>query len=145
MSQVYVRLLAVLATGGFAACGGGDDEPTRVGEADGLATYEVESSGFSIGVPADWQAVDADEAFEKETLEAMREADPELAPILDAIAAPDSPIRLVAVDPDADDGFATNVNVVVETSSRRHAPAVLRCVDCTARELRHHRVRRGTD
>jgi hypothetical protein len=115
MSQVYVRLLAVLvAAAAFAACGGGDDEPTRIGESDGLATYEVESSGFSIGVPTAWQAVNADEAFTEETLDSMREADPELAPFIDAIAAPDSPIKLVAIDPDAEEGFATNLNVVVE-------------------------------
>ena len=74
---VLLSLLALLA------CGGGDDEPERVSDGGDLATYEVESSGFSIGVPSDWTVLSADEAFDEEMLDSIRENDPELAPIVD--------------------------------------------------------------
>ena len=95
------------------ACGGSEDEPERVADEGGLATYEVESFGFSIGVPSEWTTVSADEAFSEETLDSIREADPELGPLLDQIGEADSPIKLIAIDPAPDDGFAANLNVVV--------------------------------
>jgi len=89
MGQVYARALAVLVVAGaLVACGGGgDDGAEKVGETDGLATYEVESSGFSVGIPAGWRTVSADEVYTEERLDEIREADPELGPVLDAIAA----------------------------------------------------------
>jgi hypothetical protein len=114
MSPVYSRVLGVLLVVlAVTGCGGSDDEPRKVAEEAGLTTYEVASSGFSIGVPSDWRAVSADEALDEETLDAIREADPELGPFIDQIGAADSPIKLVAVDPDVENGFATNLNVVV--------------------------------
>jgi hypothetical protein len=115
MQQVYARVLAVLVlAGALVACGGNGDGPQKVGETGGLATYEVESSGFSIGVPTDWRVLTADEVFSDEALDSMRDADPKLEPILDAMSAPDSPFKLIAADPSPDDDFATNLNVVVE-------------------------------
>ena len=35
----------------LAGCGGGDNDPEKVGETGGLTSYEVAASGFSIGVP----------------------------------------------------------------------------------------------
>jgi hypothetical protein len=119
MGSVYSRVIAVLLVLlALAACGGGDDEPAaeqpeKTGESGGLATYEVASFGFSIGVPSDWTALSADEALDDEVLDAIRENDPELAPIVDQIGREDSPIKLFALAPEPDDGFTTNLNVVV--------------------------------
>ena len=44
----------------------------------------------------------------------IRQHRPRMQPILDAMSDADSPFKLVAADPDVDDGFATNLNVVVE-------------------------------
>lgn len=97
------------------ACGGGAaEEPQRVGESGGLATYEVSGAGFSVGVSPDWQTVSVDDAFTESQLEAMKEADPALAPYLDALGGPDSYVKLLALDPDIEAGFATNLNVIVE-------------------------------
>jgi hypothetical protein len=46
-------------------------------------------------------------------LDAIRENDPELAPIVDQIGTEDSPIKLFAFAPEPDEGFTTNLNVVV--------------------------------
>jgi hypothetical protein len=114
MSSVYARGLAVLLVLlAIAACGGGDDEPEQIADEGGLATYEVASFDFSIGVPSDWRVLSADEALDDEVLDSIRESDPELAPVLDQIGAENSPIKLFALAPQPDDGFTTNLNVVV--------------------------------
>jgi hypothetical protein len=114
MRSVYARVFALpLVVLALTACGGGDDEPEQIAEEDGLTTYEVASSGFSIGVPSDWRALSADEALDDEVLDEIRESDPELAPLMDQIGAENSPIKLFALAPVADDGFTANLNVVV--------------------------------
>jgi hypothetical protein len=114
MASVYARALALLlALLALSACGGGDESPEQIADEEGLATYEVASSNFSIGVPSDWQVLSADEALDDETLDEIRERDPRLAPLLDQIASEDSPVKLFGVAPAAEDGFTTNLNVVV--------------------------------
>jgi hypothetical protein len=114
MSSVYARGLALLlALLALAACGGDDDAPEQVADEGGLATYEVAAFDFSIGVPSDWTVLSADEALDEEVLDAIREKDPELAPIVEQIGTEDSPIKLFGLAPEPDDGFTTNVNVVV--------------------------------
>lgn len=85
-----------------------------MGESGGLARYEVEGAGFSVGVPAGWQTVSADDAFTEARLEEMKEANPDLAPFFDALAGSDSLVKLLALDPRVENGFATNLNVIVE-------------------------------
>jgi hypothetical protein len=96
-----------------AACGGDEDAPEQIADEGGLATYEVASFDFSIGVPSDWKVVSADEVLDDEVLDSIRENNPELAPIVDQIGTEDSPIKLFALAPEPDDGFTTNLNVVV--------------------------------
>jgi hypothetical protein len=113
---VVLALVVALAALLLPACGGGDaaEEPQKIGVSGGLATYEVSGAGFSVAVPPDWQTVSADDAFTKSQLETMKEADPALAPYLDALGGSDSFVKLLALDPDIEVGFATNLNVVVE-------------------------------
>jgi hypothetical protein len=118
MARRRLLLLAVtVAAAVLPACGGGDDaaeEPRKIEEGGDLATYEVRSAGFSVGVPNDWRTASADETFTEDEIREMKSEDPEFAPLLDALEGPDSPIRLVAYDPEVEDGFATNLNVLVE-------------------------------
>jgi hypothetical protein len=94
------------------ACGGGDDEPRRKGEAGGLTIYEVRSQSFSIGVPGHWRTLTADEALPPEARKELVDENPHLAPVMDAVFSEDGPIKLFAFDPAIWKGFATNVNVV---------------------------------
>ena len=113
-SRVVVLVVAVLA---LAACGGGSggggDEPRNAGEADGLTLYEVRSHGFTIGVPGAWKVLSAED-LDKTTLEQLARENPEFAPYFKAVSDPRSPLKLVAVDPEVRDDFATNVNVAVQ-------------------------------
>lgn len=116
MPRGRIALVVALAALLLPACGGGDaaEEPQKIGESGGLATYQVSGAGFSVAVPPDWQTVSVDDAFTEGQLEAMKEADPELAPYLDALEGSDSFVKLLALDPDIERGFATNLNVIVE-------------------------------
>lgn len=112
-ARLFALLLVLLALG---ACGGGDDDEggEKVGEAGGLAQFEVESGGFTIGVPEGWETASADDVFDEGTLDRMREETPDLAPYLDALSGEDSVIKFIAFDPENSEDFTTNLNVVVE-------------------------------
>jgi hypothetical protein len=106
-------LAACLALAG--GCGGSDDDadqPRQVGESGGLEVYEVSSQGFSIGVPPEWRVISVDEALPEADREELARDNPELAPLFEAIVSGDQPIKLFAFDPEVEDRFATNVNVL---------------------------------
>lgn len=97
---------ALLATAlALSACGGSGEPASE--------THRVPEHGFSLSVPADWKTVKAGDALAAEEVEEFREANPEVASYLDLVSGPDSPIEFLALDPDAEDGFAANLNVVV--------------------------------
>lgn len=99
-----------------AACGGGDggeeEQPRQVGESAGLEVYEVSSQGFSIGVPPEWRVISVDEALPEDVREELSRDNPELAPMLEAVVSGEQPVKLFAFDPEVEDRFATNVNVL---------------------------------
>ena len=108
------RLVALLACAALAACGGSNEEdrPRQVGQSAGLEVYGVASQGFSIGVPPDWRVISVDEALPEGEREQLSRENPDFAPLLEAISSGEQPIKLFAFDPDVQDAFATNVNVV---------------------------------
>jgi hypothetical protein len=117
-SRVVALLLVLLA---FAGCGGDDDQPEaetdrpqQTGETDGMAAYDVASGGFTISVPENWKAANIDEILDEDALEELRAEDPELARQVEQVAQPGSPVKFLALDPDIQDDFATNANVLVE-------------------------------
>ena len=102
-------LLALVVAG----CGGSDgDEPRKTGEKGDFAVYEVAGSGFEIGLPRSWKAISGDELFDEASVDEFRKDNPDLAPFVEVLAQPDSPVKLFAADPELRQGFATNVNVV---------------------------------
>lgn len=113
-ARVLACLAGVLLAVGCGGDGGSEaEQPKKTGTVGDLATYEVSSAGFTIGVPRDWDAVSADEIFSGETLDDFIEENPDFEAYREALSSPDSPFKFIAVDPDVQDDFATNVNVVV--------------------------------
>ena len=93
---------------------GRSPQPQQTGEAEGFAAYEVPSGGFTISIPEEWKATSIDEVLDEGALEELREEDPALADQVERFAQPGSPVKFVRLDLDAQDDFATNVNVYVE-------------------------------
>lgn len=91
-----------------AGCGGGEDEPRKTAEAAGFATYEVESAGFALAVPADWRPFSG-EALNSADFRRLEEENPELG----STETGSDVFEFVAVDPVRTDGLATSVNVLV--------------------------------
>jgi hypothetical protein len=75
-------------------------------------TLRVADVKLSFAVPRSWISVDARNVAGAAGKELRRE-NPELAAILDQLARPGSPVRLMAFDPATAGGFVSNVNVVV--------------------------------
>lgn len=119
----FVRVLVVLAGLAVAvAIGTGrvtrgpeNEAPQKRETVAGFTTYAVPSAGFSIAVPESWQTFTAGEVFqEDEGLEQIARENPDVAPYLDALTDPRSPMKLIAIDPRVRGAFATNVNVIAQ-------------------------------
>jgi hypothetical protein len=80
--------------------------------ADSLKVETVESAGFSIGVPKGWKAIDSDTA--SSAAEKAAAKNPALQQVFNAMKQTGTRIRLAAGDPKTTEGFATNMNVVLE-------------------------------
>ena len=101
----------------LAACGGGSDstDESFSKRDDGAFTvYELSDPGFSLGVPKSWTTITRDELRETGAVERFTRDNPAVAPMLEGVLQPDSPMKFVALAPSADQGFVTNVNVVVQ-------------------------------
>jgi len=81
----------------------------------GFVVHAVKSQRFSIAVPKAWRAIDASTALTGSAIEQFQRENPAVASAVQALAQPDSPMKLLAVDPVPRAGFATNVNVLVTT------------------------------
>jgi hypothetical protein len=127
LRRALLPLLAVLA---FAGCGGGGEETTRHAVA-----------GFSLAVPSDWEAVKAGQALSSEKAEEFRRDNPEIERYIDAVSGPDSPVKFLAFDPDVEEDFATNVNVVVITLGEELS--LTEWALAAKREIRALETRRG--
>jgi hypothetical protein len=106
----------------FAAGCGGDEgarsdtavETRAAGPAvpAGFTVRHVKRQGFSIALPKSWRSIDGRQAVGG-GLGDFKKANPQLAAGLDALARPNSPLKLLAVDPSDTGDFTTNVNVLV--------------------------------
>jgi hypothetical protein len=100
---------------GVSACGGddGSDSPSSERDVGALTIYELEP-GFSLGVPTSWTAITRDELRDTGAVERFSKDNPAVAPVLDGVLRSGSPMKFIALDPAAKQGFVTNVNVVVQ-------------------------------
>jgi hypothetical protein len=115
---VRVFLTATLAAAVLAGCGSAprpNEPPQRVGTIAGFTRYSVPSAGFSLAVPKSWRAMTADQAFgpRRKALDQLINENTDIAQFRDIFERPDTPIKLVAVHPEADTGRATSLNVLV--------------------------------
>lgn len=129
----------------LAGCGGNgdgngdaDDAPapaaTTTAESGDLEVYEVESAGFALGVPSSWDAASVDDFRESGALDEAASENPALAPYLEALQQPNSPMKFLAGDPEIREDFATNVNVIVE-----EIPATISAEDYQSANVSHIR------
>jgi hypothetical protein len=116
---LLLLLLAGCGGGGGGSTGAAPDPSASGGETEGggadLQTIEVESAGFELGVPASWKGLSGDDFSKSDALEEFSRENPSLAPYLSALQGGDSPMKLLAADPELESGFATNVNVLLQT------------------------------
>jgi hypothetical protein len=80
-----------------------------------LERYTVPGVGFSIGVPSGWKAFDYRQVATSALVSRLERENPTLARLFAAIRDPRSGVRFFAADTHATQGFATNLNLVVET------------------------------
>lgn len=93
---------------------GDTDAADTSGSAGDLQTIEVESAGFSLGIPSSWKGISGDDFAKSGVLEEFGKENPSLAPYLNALQADNSPMKLLAADPELENNFATNVNVLIQ-------------------------------
>ncbi|CAN5218278.1 hypothetical protein BH18ACT12_BH18ACT12_24040 [soil metagenome] len=120
-----MRRAAVLALGLAllgAGCGGKEasETGTRVeteaagaNAPAGFTVRLVKEQGFSLALPKAWQSLDAHEALNSEAMRRFRKINPAVSVQIQALARPNSPIKLLAVGPADRDRFVTNLNVLV--------------------------------
>jgi hypothetical protein len=111
---LLAALLVVLSACGGGGDGGEEEEPQAAGTTAGFTTYEVDAAGFSVAVPSSWRTVRVQDIVDEEFMNELLRENPELEPLAEAMAGPDSIIKLFAADPAVVEGFATNLNVIVE-------------------------------
>jgi hypothetical protein len=108
-SSLLVAIVCAIVAGGC-----GSEDAVSTGETEGgFTTYTVESSGFSLGVPRAWDAVSADDVTDSEELDALVDANPELAPFVEQLRSAKSPIKFVAGARDLELGSIPSVSVSV--------------------------------
>jgi hypothetical protein len=87
-------------------CGGGGSEPSASGK---WTRHDIRDSNASVALPAEWKAL---EDFDEQTISDFMKENEEFAPYVEPLLRNDV-FKLVALDPDIEEAFATNLNVIV--------------------------------
>lgn len=87
-------------------CGGGGSEPSASGE---WTRHDIRDSNASVSVPAEWKVLDD---FDPQTISEFTKENENFAPYVDPLVRNDV-FKLFALDPDIEEAFATNLNVVI--------------------------------
>jgi hypothetical protein len=94
--------LVALVTG----CGGSGDEPKASGE---WARHDIRDSSASIAVPVEWKVL---QDFDTQAISDFTKKNEKFAPYVEPLIETDA-FKLFALDPDIEEEFATNLNVIV--------------------------------
>jgi hypothetical protein len=78
-----------------------------------LRTHSIPGYGISVGLPSSWKTINYRDILKPGVLQTLARDNPDLAGSFAAMAQPNSPVKFFAYDPQAVNGFATNVNLVV--------------------------------
>jgi hypothetical protein len=115
--RAFVGLAAVFL---LASCGGaaGNEKARKVSSQGGASTYEIRSAHVSVAVPRDWETLTADQAVSGGAWDAFVADNPDFAPYRDLITKADSPVKFIAVAPKDEQGFGTNLNIIVSPVPR---------------------------
>jgi hypothetical protein len=114
-------LAVVLLSGGCGGNGGGPAAATDVETKEdaahtpaGFTVRVVKNQGFAIALPKEWRSLDAYQALSSQASKRFAKANPQLRKEIQVLARPNSPIKLLAVDPTTlTPTFLTNLNVLV--------------------------------
>jgi hypothetical protein len=98
-------LTALLLVAVVSACGG-ESEPSANGK---WARHDVPDSSASIALPEEWKVI---EDFDAESIADLSEENKKLAPYIEPLIRNDV-FKLFAIDPNIQQAFATNVNIIV--------------------------------
>jgi hypothetical protein len=103
-------LTAFVLAAVVSACGG-ESQPSASGE---WARHDVRDTTASIALPEEWKVI---EDFDARSLADFTKENEKFAPYVEPLARNDV-FKLVAIDPDIQDQFATNLNIVVSPVSQ---------------------------
>jgi len=114
VAAVFRRWVVVLCLAAVAAgCGGTTQTQLPPAKTPaGFRLHTVSDPKFAIAVPQAWRTLDARQALSSSRTKAFAQANPELSAEVETLARPNSPIKLLAIDPHAAQGFATSLNVL---------------------------------
>ena len=98
-------LTALLLALGLSACGG-ESQPSASGK---WTRHDVPDSSASVALPEEWKVLND---FDPKTLSDFTEENKKFAPYVQPLLQNDV-FKLFALDPDIQESFATNLNVIV--------------------------------
>ena len=98
-------LTALLLVLGLSACGG-DSQPSASGD---WTRHDVRDSSASVALPEEWKVL---KDFDAKTLADFTDENKKFAPYVQPLLSNDV-FKLFALDPDIQEAFATNLNVIV--------------------------------
>jgi hypothetical protein len=103
-------LTALLLVAVVSACGGESQQSAS----DKWARHDVRDSSASIALPEEWKVI---KDFDAESIADISEENEKLAPYVEPLIRNDI-FKLFAIDPDIQEKFATNLNVIVSPGSQ---------------------------
>ena len=97
-------LTAILLVAAVSACGG-ESEPSASGK---WARHDVRDTSASIALPEEWKVI---QDFDAKTIQDFTKENEKFAPYVEPLVRNDV-FKLFAIDPDIQEQFATNLNVI---------------------------------
>ena len=106
MRRAILISLGIVALVTGCGGGGGGSEPSASGE---WTRHDIRDTNSSVALPEEWKAL---EDFDEQTLSDFTKENEKFAPYVEPLLRNDV-FKLFALDPDIEEAFATNLNVIV--------------------------------